>query len=349
MRFRPPLPSVVLSLTFLGWAGLAVVQARAADKPNPPPPGSDHATAEASTNTAPFSRKLDLRQIEEEISRSFRPAAPRGPLDGVSAPQYNPPPPQPAPNRRAQEQFVRRKNWMQLTPEETEVLMMTPGSFLNTRSQGQDSLSGKDTRDPNLSDLERQLGINPGLWREIELLGPRSKAAGPKESTSREQPTMPGELKDSSEKLKNFLEAERVYGSGAGAGRSSFADFFGLAQPESSPEQVRARKAYLQEYQKWLNQPAAGTVVNPLNLPDAKAQTGAPGPGKYAPARSGGAVASTPGFNHSIPDPTATALRDPNETVLNQWNPMYIPPKIEPPKPTPPPPPITEAPRRKFQ
>jgi hypothetical protein len=41
-------------------------------------------------------------------------------------------------------------------------------------------------------------------------------------------------------------------------------------------------------------------------------------------------------------------MRDANATVLNQWNPLYVPPKPELPVVTPPAPLFDEAPRRKF-
>jgi hypothetical protein len=41
-------------------------------------------------------------------------------------------------------------------------------------------------------------------------------------------------------------------------------------------------------------------------------------------------------------------MPDRNATLLNQWNPLYAPPKVEPPKPPPIIEPPIEAPRRKF-
>jgi hypothetical protein len=55
---------------------------------------------------------------------------------------------------------------------------------------------------------------------------------------------------------------------------------------------------------------------------------------------------STPGDVNSILN--RKMLPDVNTTVLNQWNPMYAPPKVELPKITPPTPLTMEVPRRKF-
>ena len=131
--------------------------------------------------------------------------------------------------------------------------------------------------------------------------------------------------------------------------RSSVADFFGLPVPmPPTPAQVEAHKAYMDEYQKIIG----GPVINSLSAEFLKTPTpvlngGAQGldtlPGSSS--RSEG-LALTSGMIPSAAAPPT--VPDANANVLNQWNPMYTPPKPELPKPTPFFQPPMDFPRRKF-
>lgn len=133
------------------------------------------------------------------------------------------------------------------------------------------------------------------------------------------------------------------------ASRSSVADFFGLPVPTApSPAQIQAHKAYMDEYQKIIG----ATAINPLSAEflktPAPVSTGGPQgldtlPGSSS--RSDG-LALTSGMIPSAAAPPT--VPDANANILNQWNPMYTPPKPELPKPAPFFQPPMDFPRRKF-
>jgi hypothetical protein len=302
------------------------------------------------TNTVPTPpRKDSLQQLEESLSRSLHFFSPRSSLEGLAPEPVLPPPPvQVIPNRRALQEQERRKNWMALTPEE---LMQGPHSELFKSSE-----PGADN--DNKSALEH-------FYDRLNWEHPARKQPAPKEDNragSRLRPgssgdlfgspdaaEIPAGLRESTKKLKEEVGSDKRRSFFDPVPQhSGFADFFGFGDKTLSPEDIKAHKEYMEQYRQLLQGPAP--AANPLAPPGPAAAPLQPGP--YNGFNS---FASTPthrlwgaspdGYNPGL---NPGKLQDFNATVLNQWNPLYSPPKPEPPKPAPMFVPPAEAPRRKF-
>jgi hypothetical protein len=329
--------------------GLAALCALAQDKLAPPAPvlpELEH--REISTNSNPLARKDGLRALEEELNNSFLSFTPKSSIEGIQAPQYQPPPRVPAAqNRRVQELLERRRNWAAMTPEDMAKLMLTPGS-LDETEYGANGLLKQDFPGNRAdADLEQLLGrgLAPGTLKDADLFGAARKAGGRGDNTRDD--SLPDEVKNRADQLRKLLKQDQTesaaprFGSGG-----TLSDFFGLGQQERTPEQVKAHNAYLDEYRKWLDQPALSSSLKAGSAPGSAGQPGGSGLGSYGLSSARSGAAAPPSVLPTIPDPTA--MRDANATVLNQWNPLYVPPKPELPKVTIQPPPLDEAPRRKF-
>jgi hypothetical protein len=104
----------------------------------------------------------------------------------------------------------------------------------------------------------------------------------------------------------------------------------------------------MDEYQKIIG----GAVVNPANSDFFGAAASSALQGNHqgldalptVPRNEG--LAFTSGATPSAP--ARATLPDANANLLNQWNPLYTPPKLELPKPAPFFPPPMDFPRRKF-
>jgi hypothetical protein len=142
--------------------------------------------------------------------------------------------------------------------------------------------------------------------------------------------------------------------------RSTFSDFFALggSQKGPTPQDISAHKAYMDQYRQLLKSSVPGTTVNPVDA--------AFTPNPLAPqAVTFGALDPLNGSlplnasSYKAPTPAATpaavnalltpgAPPDLNAKVLNNWNPLYAPPKPEQPKPVSFSVPMMEVPRRRF-
>jgi hypothetical protein len=305
---------------------------------------------EVSTNSNPLARKDGLRALEEELSRSFQSFAPKSSLDGELAPQYRPSPQvPPAQNRRVQQLLDRRRNWATLTPEDMAKLLLTPDGTLGTTEYGPDGLPKTGVPgNPADADLEQMYGrgLNPGSLEGMDLFGPAKKLARPGDNGRDDG--LPDEVKKRADQLRKLLEQDRAPNASPpslGSG-GTLSEFFGLGRQERTPAQLKAHKAYMDDYRKWLNQPALPGALAPDRAAAAAGHSASPGLGDYGLPSVMSKPDAAAGVLPRIPDPTA--MRDPNATVLNQWNPLYVPPTPELPKVTIQPPPLDEAPRRKF-
>ncbi|HWH71796.1 MAG TPA: hypothetical protein VNT26_20700 [Candidatus Sulfotelmatobacter sp.] len=300
--------------------------------------------------------KEGLKRLEKELNKSQPMFSPNSSLDGLQAPSYRPVPGPVIQNRRVKELIERRKNWMFANPED-----LAPGSSLEetlrTPEFGADGLEKK--KGPSLErfyeslDRPRTKGTREGAGALTDdPFGSRKRANGREDGSGRDDANLPGGLRDSEQALRKLLDADTGNSPfGGGAGRSSFSDFFGLGDNRRSLDQEQAHKDYITQYQQWLNgaQSAPGNSLNPLGAVDsARPTTPSPYNGLdtlSSPSRR--SFDSTLGVIN--PNFNLGTLPDVNTKVLNQWNPLYTPPKYDPPKVTPPsPPPMEAMPRRRF-
>jgi hypothetical protein len=158
-------------------------------------------------------------------------------------------------------------------------------------------------------------------------------------SGSAKEEKLPEKIKGPAERLRDLLRSDP---STVTAPRNSLSDFFSVQPNTLTPEQIEAHRNLMDQYRKILSGSPPALSVTPLNSGTAVGNPQIPS----LPGTMPRSTPSTPGMVGSIYNPSI--IPDHNATVLNQWNPMYAPPKIEPPKPAPLIEQPIEAPRRKF-
>jgi hypothetical protein len=168
---------------------------------------------------------------------------------------------------------------------------------------------------------------------------------------------LPPTIRDKAQRLKELVTEDKGSIFSAARARSSFENFFGMTEKNAKFDEAATPKAseesFMDRFKKGLGSQPAGSNLDPaLNaLLPADAARRPPFSPTLQPlpafARHNQSE-TTLGDLGSVPN--RTLLPDVNSTLLNQWNPMYTPPKLELPKSTPTPtiPLNMEFPRRKF-
>jgi hypothetical protein len=312
--------------------------------------GTQRSTRSASsseTNSAEIFRTLKglddqqdgLKQLDDELSKSLRPFTTRQSVDPALPSSYQAPRLPVAKSRRAKEELEKSRGWVwdaeaATSGDSREDSSLFPGftskSSMDTKRSSWDQYSNKAR--PDRADNSGSHSSNQSNAR-----------------SSDDDKDLPGGIGEAAKSLKRRLEAESV-GSifNPPPSRSVVLDFFG--QPVDNgptPAQVQAHKTYMDEYQKIIGGSTPESVANQnffksASVPTARNQGLDSLPGS---SRSDG-LAFTPGAASSVLAPAT--IPDVNATILNQWNPLYSPPKIDLPKPAPFFSPPAEIPRRKF-
>ncbi len=343
----------------IGCSSLLTCGADAEDKsPSQPAPDSEERQSpNIPTNSpAPAVRKNRLMQLEEDLSRSLQVFKPKTSLEGVTAPRpRRVPPPSATQNKRAKEQADRKKNWVFMEPEDLTAAP-TIEEMLSVPEYTRD---GQDKK--ALSPMER---FYQGLERRFsakakskpetkdDSLGTRLETAPREGLSSQAEEDLPSGVKESEQTLRKRLEVDAANPAFAPA-RGTFSDLFGLGEPGATLDSERAHKAMMKDYQQWLNTPRVppeSSMAKGFNAADLSQPVQGIGGSRIGLGASG--VGRSDGFaTPSAPaDPTMIPRTppDPTANTLNQWNPLYTPPKEELPKPLRPPPPPDGPPRRKF-
>ena len=224
-----------------------------------------------------------------------------------------------------------------------------------------DSLSGlypADDKSKPASSIERfyeNLGHardNPkaNSSRDGDLADPRDRRSLHDDIDPSEEPGLPMSIKENAQQLKKLLSADpnsSVFGSISV--HSSFSDFFALGDNTPTREEVEAHKAYMDKYRQVLGESSPASSLSPLNLLNPLGTARQPGAAGSLDAlstpRHEGFVSTPAGLN-AILNPTA--MPDQNAAVLHAWDPLYVPPKPEPPKVAPLTVPMMQVPRRQF-
>jgi hypothetical protein len=341
---------VLWGVVLLTGAPLGQVFAQGSPKSTAPVPPA----VGVSTNTP--TRKDPLKALEEQLTKSFQSFAPNNSLDGMMAPPPVPVPRPVVPNKRVLELLEKRRNALQLNPED---LVSRPGEseLFETPSFDQKRGNAKKANDLDqfYENLERRralgksLGITDAEMRSLDKQGTAPTRVQP---DSTEDANMPGSIADVTQKLRKLLgtETDAAVGSSS-APRPNYYELFGLGTGPTT-EKSLGPTPFIEQYKDWLNTPATAGSASSLNALAAPEQTPV---ATYNPMESGlgssrGGGAGQLGAINPILSPTAP--QDITAKVVNDWNPFYsssaaVAPKLGaqsyiPPKPN------FDAPRRKF-
>jgi hypothetical protein len=288
-----------------------------------------------------------LKRLDDELAKSLQPFINHTPEPTAPA-SYQMPRLPVTKNLRSKEDLEKSRGWVW----DAEESMSGHSREENSSFSGFSSNSGLDKKRSSWDLYSKE-----AKTQRYNDSNSRSRSESDTESKSDSEDDTPisGGIgvaaKSLSRTLKGRIQPESVGSvfNPPQASRSSVADFFGLPVPTPpTPAQVEAHKAYIDEYQRIIG----GTVLNPVSAEFLKTPVPVLPGGlqnldtlPVSSSRSDG-LALTSGMIPSAAAPPT--LPDANANVLNQWNPMYTPPKPELPKPAPFFQPPMDFPRRKF-
>jgi len=175
------------------------------------------------------------------------------------------------------------------------------------------------------------------------------------EKGTEDDSSLPPEIRAKTQRLKDVVNEDPSSIFNPARPRSNFENFFGTSGNTSTPDQATAHKTsidtFLDQFKKGMDTSVAAGMDPALSalVPETGSSqktisletTKLPSPIHHE------ANDPTPGTVNSVLD--VTSVSDINATVLNQWNTLYTPKKLERPKISPPTPPNLDFPRRKFQ
>ena len=323
----------------------AMAQENQSSAPAPSPPSA--------IAPSPSTAKPDgLKQLEDELRRSLQSLSPGSAPDSSLAPQYRPPVVV-VPDKRARDAEERRRSWLLLEPDSAQ-----PGtSTKDWLNSSENPLDTKSKTRNSLDDFYERLnqGTSQRLMPRTAETDPAGLSRSEKngsQTTAREDGNLPSGIKDSAKRLQDLLGGfNRTDERSSPTESGGLSTFFGNSDKQLSPEDIKAHKAYMDEYRK---------VLGPTRVPSTAPTPLAPLGSSSAPVGSGplGGFNDLGDFTHpkgfDSPPGMLTTTRNPgtlpdfNANALNQWNALYAAPKVEPPKPAPLSVPQAEAPRRRF-
>jgi len=354
MSFRLSSTGCCLALIFFGGADVVLNTACAQGVSHP-----KRAIEFSETNNTEVLSKLNQLNNESETARGLQDEWKpwnSGSIDDRAsrAPgaQYAPPSSARIPTRRLKDLLERRKSWTSddLLPGNSAGDWWQSSTFgedgkdknKSSIKQFSETLTGHDKprskqsfeKDDDQRDSQKHLGLNPDL-------------------TSLDDPTVPGGIRDATRKLTERLGNTSTKN---GFGRAPLDDFFGLSSQTLSRDQADEQKAYIDKYRTDVLRGQSvfspqGSPSNPLLNPLAPADP------LSRPAYLGGLESvSSPTKSDNSPQMSGalgsilipTAVPDLNAKALNQWNPFFTPPKLEPAKLPPLSVAVPDFPRRRF-
>jgi hypothetical protein len=300
--------------------------------------------APGTAKLVPLTKKDGLTAFEEELSKSLEFLSPKSSLDGVLAPEYHPPPAPVVPNRQPRENQDRRAEWLLLNDG-------VKGGQTGEEWSQFPALEEDGKKRSSLEEIYQKFNRERSDgWSGLDSLGSRTRPGTGGQRRDDEETTVPGAIRQAESELKKQLGLNTRGGIFEPTPvRSSPSDFFGFSEGDLTSKQIQAHKDYLQQYQQVLDSfSTSPTASSPT--PDAPAQL-TPAPSYNLMESSTPIVRPTDAAPNarslsSIVDPVR--LPDLNANLLNQWNPLYEPPKVEPAKSAPIFSPSIEAPRRPF-
>ena len=334
---------------------------------------SETNSAEILTNLNQLnSTKEGLTPLEEQL-RTLKALMPAQTMEDFSMPYV---PPRAGSSKRLKELLDRQKNWA-LTPEALS---------LSATLQDSETMfaTGEDKKGAKKSALQQFYdALTPPELSSSETAGQRGNRSNDKNSPFRkmrdardsrrdlgdnrrdesdssnveDDSNLPPEIRNETKQIKKSMNEDSGGIFSPLRSRSGFDNFFGLSDKDkdATSDPLTPPKpsggSFLEQYKKGLD-PSVAVGLNPALgalLPTDPIRGAAISPDlvKLPRAVRHEASDSTPGNINSVL--TGTAVSDPNAAVLNQWNPLYTPSKLELPKvvsaPTVP---AFDLPRRRF-
>jgi hypothetical protein len=309
---------------------------------------ADETPAISSTNGAPAlpTQRFDaLRRLEEQLNQSLKRFAPKSELEAVENPIR--PAQRPAAanlksDTKLKDAFDRKKNWGFMSLDEMMGLPKTAEAMEETDAQAGKEKTKKSLIEQYYESLGKKgPGLDSGLRTDAKSLGNPNR--------SKDDESLPPHLRETQTSLRKLFDNDgngRIFESTPEHGSAQ--DVFGLGPGGMSAANADfARRAYMNQYREVLGITTPGaegsTLVNPLAPDNTKSPLTASSP-------MGGASGRGTGFGQLgtiNPVLTPKGPEDVNARVLNQWNPMYTPPRVET-KPVQTPRATFDAPRRKF-
>ena len=271
---------------------------------------------EAGNEPADWNRAFQYQGIRDQASY-----APGGQYVSPSNPRVS--------NRKMKDLLERQKNW-NVTSDD-----LFPG---NSRDGWLQSPSFEvDEKDRNKSSLKQ---FSDFYERKDRTLSSdvdkdddeRKPAAGGRDLSSMDDPSVPSAIRNSSRHLRKLLgdDSEKT-GPASGEARSSFEDFFGLGHGPTAKE-LQAQKTSIQKYRNdvlgtaSIFSPAgspSNPMLNPLAPPDSSHASYLGGMESLASKIKPELGALQAATFSSVLSP---AMPDLNAKAINQWNPFYDPP-----------------------
>ncbi len=350
MSFRFRLFRLGFAFAALSLMGLVFCASAQEKAPAPESKGSDAAAAKTP-------KRDGLLQLEEQLRQALKMLKPNA-ADDLSA---NPAPVKPraitpAQTKRAKDLAERRKNWMMMNPDDLTAMPSLEELF-NLPEIGPD---GRVKQTP--SELKRIFGEldpeakaknNRKLKAEDDASAKRKRTGRLGEESSTDDPEETSGGKSKEQEPKKPFGAESSPLAAPTPAHSSWLDIFGLGNNLPTPEQEKAHKAYMQQYDQILDTARVGSqgnsLLNAINASKPSPAVPAGYGSSFSSSASLGQLSgfnfqSSPTLNSSLSGVTAPDL---SSKALNSWNPYYTPPSSQPAR-TPPPAPSFEPPRRKF-
>ena len=350
-----------LWMAALWFAAVALVgdaQAQGVPRPRRSLEITETNSAEILTNLSRLTTKKEgVNELDERL-RALKKSSPDAGFDAWSIPNV-PPPGAMLPNKAALRELLQRQmNWG-LSPEELGNTSVNPDS---DNFSFFDNNKGEKDRKSSLQQFYDALNSrNPDRQKrdgssDSNALGSKNQYNTRKDFDSDEDSSLPEGIRDKAQKLKSVVKDDSTSIFNPSRARSSFDNFFGLREEAPDPEPVNRKlglgsESFIDQFKKTLDKQSAASGLAPglSKLVPNATTTGAalvPGLEPFAASTHHELTQSTPGTAISLGDPTM--LGDLNSTVLNQWNPLYKPPKLELPKPAPPSASFMQVPRRQF-
>jgi hypothetical protein len=368
MRFRfwvrTLLPALVLC-TIGTPAGWAQGQAAPEDK-------ASESQADSSNSSKEKPKSDSLRDLEDQIFRSFK-TPPKGPLTSPGPEPARTPPPTSSQSKRAKE-LHDRKDWIFMQPEELmavptveELLNLAP---LDKKEKSKDKLSPMESYLDRLYHPEGTANRKKEPYGDLVPFGSLNKKNRDKNNEQdpsstnygkddQTEPELPESVRETQHNLKKKLSETEHPGLGVVSpqNRSFFSDIFGLdvkARELPSPAEMEAQKRRMDQLTTLYGfQPAPPSMAEPNNPMAGLVQFGpsVPKAAAHVMPNSGSIVSGNNLLNTT--QPGITPLVDPG--VLPEVAKFTIqPPAFSPPLPKPeptrvtPPLPNFNAPRRAF-
>jgi hypothetical protein len=313
---------------------------------------SETNSAEILTNLNQLTTKKDeFRQLDEQLRTLKGLSGLKSMEQGFSMPYAAP---AARPNKRMKDLLERQKNWS-LTPEDINLSTGSAGSEVSTFDETDKMGSKHSSLQQFYNALNRSTSDVPGRDGSANDKSASDKGSiFTQEKGTEDDSSLPPEIRAKTQRLKDVVNEDPSSIFNPARPRSNFENFFGTSANTSTPDQATARKTsidtFLDQFKKGMDTSVAAGMDPTLSaiVPEAGSsrKTLSPELTKLPSTAHHEASEPTPAKVNSVLD--VTSVSDMNGAVLNQWNPLYTPPKIQLPKVTPPTPPNLDFPRRKF-